>query len=100
MCCSLPLDAAQEYWQTAAELVQAGEYAAACQVVDGLLADRPDDVLLLRIKGICLLETERETEAVSVLRHATEIEPTSVACRYYLAQALAYGETSLRPSAC
>lgn len=80
----------EEYWQEAASLIQKSDFSNALKVTDKLLAQRPDDVLLLRMKAICLLELGDENRAVQILRQAITIDPASVSCRYYLAQALAY----------
>jgi len=77
-------------WQKAGELMKAAEYVAGLEEADRALAEHPDDLVLLRIKGVCLMELGREDEAVAVLRRAVEKDPSSIASWYYLAQALAY----------
>jgi hypothetical protein len=80
----------ESYWQPVAADIQAGRYAEAYSKVDHLLEQYPGDGLLLRIKGICLLETEYFDAAVAVLEDALDADPASIASRYYLGQALAY----------
>ncbi len=84
------LFAKEVYWQKAGSLVNAGDYGRAYDEVKKLLKTRPDDVLLLRIQSVCLMETGYHDAAVMVLLKALEIDPDSVACQYYLGQALAY----------
>ena len=91
---SLPVTttaAVPEHLQKSAALIQAGEYQPAVQELDTLLAKNPEDVLLLRLKGICLMELNRNGEAITILAKAVKLAPENVACRFYLAQALAYG---------
>lgn len=78
------------YWQPVVDSMQAGDYSAAYDEVKRLLEIRPNDALLLRIQGICLLETGYLDGAVAVLTQALAANPQSLACRYYLGQALAY----------
>ncbi len=54
-----------------------------------LLRDEPDSVTVLRLRAICLMELQRDGEAEVLLRRALVQEPGHVACRFYLAQALA-----------
>ena len=77
------------YWAPVGALVQQQNYQAALQETDRLLLAHADDALLLRVKGICLVELDREGEAVTVLRRAVKLDPSGVAARFYLAQALA-----------
>lgn len=79
-----------DYWQKAGELIQAGNYSAALQEVDRLLGERPGDVLLLRFKGICHLQLNNLDASITALRVALQKDPTSIASRFYLAQAYAY----------
>lgn len=78
------------YWLSIVEFVQAEDYPAAYTETRRLLEIHPDDALLLRIQGICLLETGYLDEAVTVLTKALTLDSKSLACRYYLSQALAY----------
>lgn len=55
---------------------------------DALLNQQPQDVTALRAKAIALMEKEQLPEAIALLRQALKIDPDSVACRYYLAEAL------------
>lgn len=85
------LSAAQpgSYWQPAGALIQGGNYAGALKETERLLGEHPDDTVILRLKGICLIELGRADEAVATLRRAVSLNPASVAARFYLAQALA-----------
>lgn len=78
------------YWQRAAVLLNSQQYREAFAETNLLLNKHPNDVVVLRIQGVCLMELGRLDEAVATLQRGLEIEPESVACRYYLAQALAY----------
>jgi len=90
--CYPTLSAGKEapYWQPVVKYMQEENYTDAYTVVNELLKNYSEDSLLLRIKGICLLETEYFDAAVAVLSDALEADPESIACRYYLGQALAY----------
>jgi hypothetical protein len=78
------------YWQPVVEFLQTGDYASAYDQIQTLLESRPGDALLLRFKGVCLMETGYNEAAVTVLYDALEAAPNSVATKYYLSQALAY----------
>jgi anaphase-promoting complex subunit 3 len=84
------LAAQNTYYQKAAQLINAKDYDGAYQETLKLLKERPEDLFLLRIQGVCLMETGHHDAAVWVLQEAVTINPQSVACRYYLGQALAY----------
>lgn len=86
-----PVASAQEPedWRRAGELIQAGAYADAVEELDRLLAEKPDDVLLIRMKAISLIHLGKYDKAASLLRQAIEMDPETIASRYYLAQALA-----------
>lgn len=73
-----------------ASLIKAENYREALAATDLALKQKPEDVTLLRLRGVSLMEENRIDEAVRVLRQAVGLDPESVACRYYLAQALAY----------
>jgi len=79
------------YWQYAAELTQSGQYAEALEELDRLLIEKPDETLLLRMKGICLIETGKVDAAVTTLTESLQKDPESIANRFYLAQAYTYG---------
>ncbi|MBI1884535.1 MAG: tetratricopeptide repeat protein [Chlamydiae bacterium] len=79
-----------EGWDSAAYLIKRKEYAPALEVIHKLLEKSPQDPFLLRMKGICLVELNKEDEAILLFREALKIEPESFSCRYHLAQALAY----------
>ncbi|MGH7197460.1 MAG: surface lipoprotein assembly modifier [Candidatus Omnitrophota bacterium] len=89
---SVPAFAQEEkpYWQKAGELVQSGKYAEALNEIDRLLAERPEDALLLRLKGVCHLQLNELDASVKALQKALKQDPNSIASRYYLAQAYAY----------
>ncbi|MCK5516844.1 MAG: tetratricopeptide repeat protein [Desulfobulbaceae bacterium] len=78
------------YYRNAIQLINAKDYRGAYRETRNLLKETPDDIFLLRIQGVCLMETGYHDAAVSVLQKAVTIDPESVACRYYLGQALAY----------
>ncbi len=84
----LPQAFAVEYWKSAAGFYEAGDYASAVAEVDKVLPEYPGDPFLLRIKGVALMDLQKTDLAVSVLRDAVAADSTSVACRYFLAQAL------------
>lgn len=77
-------------WERAGELIRTGNYAAALREIDHQLKNSPDNVLLLRFKGICLTELGNLGEATTILHRALEIDSQNIASRYYLSQALAY----------
>ncbi|MFO7964529.1 MAG: tetratricopeptide repeat protein, partial [Desulfobacterales bacterium] len=77
------------YWQKAGDLMIAGDLNSAVKELDRLLFERPEDTLLLRLKGICFIGLGKTDQAERVLRRAVEINPSSVAARFYLAKALA-----------
>ena len=79
----------ETYWEKAGELIESGRMSEAVQELDRLLSQRPEDVLLLRLKGICLMEIEREDEAVLILRKAAQLDAENPAVQFYLAKALA-----------
>ncbi len=82
--------AVPEHLQKAAALMQSSHYAPALEEIDRQLATHADDEVLLRLKGICLMELNRNSDAIAVQERAVSLYPGSVACRFYLAQALAY----------
>jgi len=71
-------------------MIKAQDYSAGLQATDAQLASAPRDATLLRLKGICLMEKNQTDEAVKVLRQAVALDSQSIACRFYLAKALAY----------
>jgi hypothetical protein len=48
-----------------------------------------DQVLILRLEGVCYIKLKRYPEAEKTLRQATQADPANIASRFYLAQALA-----------
>jgi len=77
-------------WNPLLEYMQNGNYSAAYNDTQLLLNKYPDNEVLLRIKGICLIETGYYDAAVIVFRNILDAHPDSTATRYYLAQGLAY----------
>lgn len=65
--------------------IEQGRHAEALR----LLEEEPETILSLRLRAICLMELRRDAEAERLLRRALAKEPRHVACRFYLAQALA-----------
>lgn len=76
------------YWQKAGKLIRSGDFNTAIKEIDRLLIEMPDDVLLLRIKGVCFLKLRKIDQAEKILRKAVLIEPLNVAVNFYLANAL------------
>lgn len=81
---------AAEYWEQAVAHIEADRYAEALDELNGLLASRPDDSFLLRLKGFTLIAQDRDSEAIPVLESAVEADPEDTAAHYYLGQAYAY----------
>ncbi len=79
-----------EFLNKTAVLMRAGQYGPAVTELDRLLSEQQESALLCRLKGICLMELGEEDNAVVTLQRGVELEPENVACRFYLAQALAY----------
>lgn len=76
------LDAARAHYR-------ANQFADAAAELDRLIEEHGERALLLRLKGICLLDLDRVAEALDTLERAVELAPENAASRYYLAQALA-----------
>jgi tetratricopeptide (TPR) repeat protein len=76
-------------WQRAGELLRSGDYRAARVEAERQLQSNGNDAVLLRIQGVCLMEEGDVDGAVGALRQALRADASSIACRYYLAQALA-----------
>lgn len=74
--------------QRLASVMNQGNPDLTVQAADGILSQQPGDVTALRAKAIALMEKEQLPEAISLLRQALKLDPESVACRYYLAEAL------------
>lgn len=79
-----------EYWALPVKMIKAGQYEQAIREIDSRLEDLPGDTLLLRLKGVCLLELSRPEEAAEVLSRAVKSNPENEASRFYYAKALAY----------
>ncbi len=72
-----------------------GQTSAAIQLLDELLADRPDDPDVLGVRGRVALQAEKPTEAVVYLQRALERAPSDLEILNNLAVALnALGQTS------
>jgi len=84
------LAGAAEYWERAVAAIEADRYAEALAELNELLAQRPDDSFLLRLKGFTLIALDRDPEAIPVLEAAVEKDPEDIAAHYYLGQAYAY----------
>jgi len=84
------LYAQDDFYQNVTQLINTKDYAGAYKEAQELLEQRPNDIYLLRIKGVCLMEAGYQDQAVAVLRKAVDLDPDSVASRYFLGQALAY----------
>ncbi len=74
--------------QRLAAVVRAGDADQSIAAADAILQQNPKDVTALRVKAISLIEKDQLAPAIKLLRQALRIDPTSVACRYYLAEAL------------
>lgn len=77
------------YWKKAGELIQSGNLEEAIEEIDRHLVEMPDDVLLLRIKGVCFLKLGKLEQAENFSRKAVEVQPSNIAANFYLANALA-----------
>lgn len=87
---SPPAGAADEpYWQSAIPYFEANDFKGAYTELERLLKARPDDPLLLRLQGVCLIELGNYDSAVKILERSVTLDPESIACRYYYARALA-----------
>ncbi|TDU81537.1 uncharacterized protein DUF560 [Prosthecobacter fusiformis] len=75
--------------QKLAYVVREGDPIRTIDAADSVLKQTPEDVTALRVKAIALMDQDQLPEAISLLRQAVKIDPESVACRYYLAEALA-----------
>ncbi len=85
------------YWQKAGNLIKTGNINQALQEINQLLTKKPNDVLLLRLKGICLIKLNKTNQAVKILQKAVNIDPNNIAARFYLAKALTYQGNILEP---
>lgn len=89
--CVLPLPAAAaEYWEDAVAHIEADRYPQALVELDRLLAERPADSFVLRLKGFVLIALDRDPEAIPVLEEAVATDPDDTAAHYYLGQAYGY----------
>ena len=70
-------------------LIQTHQFDAALAKFSGIPRAESDQVLILRLQGVCYLKLERYPEAEKTLRQATQADLTNVATRFYLAQTLA-----------
>lgn len=78
------------FWQMAGDLIEKGQFAAALDQLQSMAPQHRKDPLILRLIGICLMETGAPDAAVTNLRAALAATPKSISARYFLAQALAY----------
>ena len=84
------LSAEETYWQSVIPFFQANDYEGAYNELEKLLKTRPDNPLLLRLQGVCLFELDQFDLAAKILERSVNLDPDSIASRYYYAQALAY----------
>ncbi|MBI5397048.1 MAG: hypothetical protein HZA91_17255 [Verrucomicrobia bacterium] len=85
-----PVTCQAETFTRAAELLGAGDHAGALAEAERALSTSPNDLMLLKIKAVAQMERGNPMAAARTLEGALRIQPDSVSCRYYLAQALAY----------
>ncbi len=78
------------YWQKAGSLIKSENYKEAIKEIDELLINKPNDILLLRLKGVCFIKLGESDKAVNILQKALKANPENVAVRFYLAKAFAY----------
>ncbi len=71
-------------------LYREGQYDAVMTMCEALLAEHPGDAVLLRVKGVTLMDMGRIDAAVAVLEEALALHSDSISVRYFLAQAYAY----------
>ncbi|HSH42494.1 MAG TPA: hypothetical protein VK973_10270 [Arenicellales bacterium] len=90
LCVLPPPAAAAEYWEDAVTHIEADRYAQALAELDRLLAERPADSFLLRLKGFVLIALDRDPQAIPVLEEAVTSDPDDIAAHYYLGQAYGY----------
>lgn len=67
---------------------RAGQVDKALQMVDGLIAEHPDDPFFQELKGQILMENGRGREAIPLYRKAVELAPHEPLLRLGLAQVL------------
>ena len=79
--------------ESALRAMEQGQAAEALRILEA----EPESVLLLRLRAVCLMELRRDAEAERLLRRALGQDPGNVACRFYLAQALAQ-QGKIQPS--
>ncbi len=70
-------------------LIQNRQFDAALAKFSSMPRAESDQVLILRLEGVCYLKLERYPEAERTLKAATQSDPTNVASRFYLAQTMA-----------
>jgi tetratricopeptide (TPR) repeat protein len=70
-------------------LIQNHQFEAALAKFSGISRAESDQVLILRLEGVCFIKLKRFPEAETVLKQATTLDQTNVASRFYLGQALA-----------
>ncbi len=64
-----------------------GDYQTAAGLYESILASNPNNVRALRFLGLSYLYTGNFDGAITTLNRAKQIDPSSAAIRYYLAQA-------------
>jgi tetratricopeptide (TPR) repeat protein len=75
----------KELLEKATALVQKGDFDGALGVVATMLAESPDDVNALYIRGLCLLEKGQLDDAAASLEKVTQLAPGFAAARLQLA---------------
>ncbi len=68
----------EDHLQTARELFEQGDHAAAIDRLDASLAADPDDAAAYLLRGRCLIALERRDEARAALDAALQLEPDDV----------------------
>ena len=81
-------DTYNERYARAVALFRRGETDRALELVDGLMAERPDDPYLQELRGQVLFESGRVADAVEPYRVALAGRPDSALIRFGLGRAL------------
>ncbi|MEK6544821.1 MAG: tetratricopeptide repeat protein [Elusimicrobiota bacterium] len=76
-------------WKGVSQSIQTGQYRSAYQKSQELLKKYPQDIVLLRLQAVAALKLGKTKEAIANLQKALTIDPSSMSCGYFLAQAYA-----------